>query len=381
MNGSVSNQFYIPSSEEQQQQQPPYNKSPLQAHSAASMAASASAPAAVDSQSYLAQYTSSTSPAANAFPTRYMGGAIGTNPFNPHFQPHAPNSASANANPAAAAALFDQGPYQQAPPMPTHSYSYPGPPMRGAHVSPRRRLSEHAGNTVYSFVPLPGAQQQKRPRRRFEEIERIYHCNFEDCTKAYGTLNHLNAHVTMQKHGPKRTPEEFKETRREYKARKKEEEKQLQLMRAAAASDSRSSISSTGSNPRLSPTVAYQQRPYMPLKTEMNQYSTVLDPSAAAAAGMDDPTAPKLDYYAQGSATLPPMGLHSSNPYSIPQQPQPGAGYTVGPGQYSMPTQPPGAGAGAYGGGAADYAHSAQQHNQHTQQFYYYPNQAAESKD
>ena len=30
--------------------------------------------------------------------------------------------------------------------------------------------------------------------------------SFPNCTKAYGTLNHLNAHVTMQKHGPKRSP-------------------------------------------------------------------------------------------------------------------------------------------------------------------------------
>ena len=62
-------------------------------------------------------------------------------------------------------------------------------------------------STVYSFVPIPGAQQYKRPRRRFEEIERMYRCGWNGCEKAYGTLNHLNAHVTMQRHGTKRTPE------------------------------------------------------------------------------------------------------------------------------------------------------------------------------
>lgn len=62
-------------------------------------------------------------------------------------------------------------------------------------------------NTRYSFVPLPSnAPAKKRPRRRYDEIERLYGCNFENCTKAYGTLNHLNAHITMQKHGPKRDP-------------------------------------------------------------------------------------------------------------------------------------------------------------------------------
>lgn len=65
----------------------------------------------------------------------------------------------------------------------------------------------HPLSTVYSFVPIPGTHQQKRPRRRYEEIERMYKCGWNGCEKAYGTLNHLNAHVTMQSHGSKRTPE------------------------------------------------------------------------------------------------------------------------------------------------------------------------------
>ena len=35
----------------------------------------------------------------------------------------------------------------------------------------------------------------------------MYKCGHQGCEKAYGTLNHLNAHVTMQSHGAKRTPE------------------------------------------------------------------------------------------------------------------------------------------------------------------------------
>lgn len=35
----------------------------------------------------------------------------------------------------------------------------------------------------------------------------MYKCGWQGCEKAYGTLNHLNAHVTMQSHGNKRTPE------------------------------------------------------------------------------------------------------------------------------------------------------------------------------
>ena len=58
---------------------------------------------------------------------------------------------------------------------------------------------------VYNFVASAG-QTTKRPRRRYDEIERLYTCDYPGCQKAYGTLNHLNSHKTMQKHGPKSTP-------------------------------------------------------------------------------------------------------------------------------------------------------------------------------
>lgn len=106
-------------------------------------------------------------------------------------------------------------------------YGQPGAPITpGHHVFPQTpsSASQTRPNQVYSFVPIPGAQQHKRPRRRYEEIERMYKCGWNGCEKAYGTLNHLNAHVTMQSHGTKRVPEEFKEIRKEWKARKKAEE-------------------------------------------------------------------------------------------------------------------------------------------------------------
>ncbi|KAI1815865.1 hypothetical protein GGS20DRAFT_575850 [Poronia punctata] len=145
-------------------------------------------------------------------------------------------------------------PYPQPPQDMPHSYPQGGPP--GMYTQPRPDWANYAAHPasqmghphvgyahppassapgrppqygvqqVYSFVPIPGAQQHKRPRRRYEEIERMYKCGWNGCEKAYGTLNHLNAHVTMQSHGQKRTPEEFKEIRKEWKARKKEEEQQ-----------------------------------------------------------------------------------------------------------------------------------------------------------
>ncbi|CAF9920697.1 MAG: hypothetical protein GOMPHAMPRED_002112 [Gomphillus americanus] len=126
------------------------------------------------------------------------------------------------------------GPYSPYAPqghdMGQHAGHYPPayPPWAGYGAHPHMQYNSppstastpttappRPGQQVYSFVPIPGAQQTKRPRRRYEEIERMYKCGHENCEKAYGTLNHLNAHVTMQ---------EFKEIRKEWKQRKKEEE-------------------------------------------------------------------------------------------------------------------------------------------------------------
>ena len=95
----------------------------------------------------------------------------------------------------------------------------PGLP-EGAHPP----SGTNPGQRTYAFVSLAGSTIRKRPRRRYDEIERLYSCSFEDCTKAYGTLNHLNAHVTMQKHGSKRNPSEFKELRKLWRTQKKAEQ-------------------------------------------------------------------------------------------------------------------------------------------------------------
>lgn len=106
------------------------------------------------------------------------------------------------------------GPYNAhgSPTTSVSSLSPGGTPVnRNVKQANRKRISDqttqHPLSQVYSFVPIPGAQQHKRPRRRYEEIERMYKCGWNGCEKAYGTLNHLNAHVTMQTHGVKRTPE------------------------------------------------------------------------------------------------------------------------------------------------------------------------------
>ena len=60
----------------------------------------------------------------------------------------------------------------------------------------------------YNFINYYNIQ--KRFRRKYSEIDRIYKCTYLNCIKAYGTLNHLNAHITMQKHGKKKVPSDFK---------------------------------------------------------------------------------------------------------------------------------------------------------------------------
>lgn len=79
-----------------------------------------------------------------------------------------------------------------------------------------------------------GSGARKRPRRRFDEIERLYNCSWAGCQKSYGTLNHLNAHVAMQKHGSKRSPGEFKEMRKAWRKSKREDEQRRQANIAAA---------------------------------------------------------------------------------------------------------------------------------------------------
>lgn len=126
--------------------------------------------------------------------------------------------------------------------------------MSDSHISDplRRNSTASSVDAPYSQDgsqdPASGPSVKKRPRRRFDQIERLYLCGYDGCDKSYGTLNHLNAHVSMQKHGQKRKPEgrsacapdisgarvadtnlvtcdptEFKDIRREWRKRKKED--------------------------------------------------------------------------------------------------------------------------------------------------------------
>ncbi|KAK7443461.1 hypothetical protein VKT23_015634 [Stygiomarasmius scandens] len=120
-----------------------------------------------------------------------------------------------------------------------------------------RSLTDPYNSKTYSFIALPGNTVQKRPRRRYNELERLYQCSWPDCTKTYATLNHLNAHVTMQKHGPKRSPDEFKEMRKQWRKQKKEQ--------AAALAADQASLARRASMGSLSGEDLHNQRfPYSP---------------------------------------------------------------------------------------------------------------------
>ncbi|KAI9297317.1 hypothetical protein K502DRAFT_323320 [Neoconidiobolus thromboides FSU 785] len=64
-------------------------------------------------------------------------------------------------------------------------------------------------NQVNSTFSTVAGFHQKRPRRLYSEVKRIYKCEHPGCTKAYGALNHLNSHILNQNHGQKRKACEF----------------------------------------------------------------------------------------------------------------------------------------------------------------------------
>lgn len=65
--------------------------------------------------------------------------------------------------------------------------------------------STSANVSVLGSVSVP-AHRTRRPRRRADEVERLYKCTWNGCEKSYGTLSHLNDHVRLQRHGNKREP-------------------------------------------------------------------------------------------------------------------------------------------------------------------------------
>ncbi|KAG0231470.1 hypothetical protein BGW42_000222 [Actinomortierella wolfii] len=181
--------------------------------------------------------SSASSPLINSNPFTHGGGLVGVNatPLPGVVRP------TTGLYMDASMAIPHQGPVST--PHLGQPQPLPSQPIVGQQVWPSQESAElpkpgetsTGGSKGYPFVSLSGVTTtKKRPRRRFDEIERLYVCNWGDCEKSYGTLNHLNAHVTMQKHGPKRHPSEFKELRKAWRRHKKAEEEAAKQAAAAA---------------------------------------------------------------------------------------------------------------------------------------------------
>ncbi|CAO1617568.1 unnamed protein product [Jaminaea pallidilutea] len=95
---------------------------------------------------------------------------------------------------------------------------------RSASSSAGSVPSRRSSGGSATAVPEHNGNRRKRPRRAYEEIDRMYLCQWPGCNKSYGTLNHLNAHVALQGHGAKRTAAEFRDERRAWRARRKAEQ-------------------------------------------------------------------------------------------------------------------------------------------------------------
>ncbi|KAF2232495.1 hypothetical protein EV356DRAFT_525192 [Viridothelium virens] len=211
------------------------------------------------------------------------------------------------------------GQYPPGPHMAPAPYGHPPSTTAGGAPAmasaPRPPAGGHPLSTVYSFVPIPGAQQHKRPRRRYEEIERMYKCGWNGCEKAYGTLNHLNAHVTMQSHGTKRTPEEFKEIRKEWKAKKKEEENQRKADEERQRQADGRSATDSGSQPGSA-------AGYGDMRSQMMHNSTQLPPIGyAPASGQAPPQYSAPGGTIEGTAQYGSSTLYNNNSNFPPQSP------------------------------------------------------------
>ncbi|GMM30461.1 hypothetical protein DAMA08_032060 [Martiniozyma asiatica (nom. inval.)] len=100
------------------------------------------------------------------------------------------------------------------------SSSISAPSSTSSSISAPSSTSSSTLSSSTSLNTSKNKIQKKRPRRRYGEIERYYKCIYSGCTKAYGTLNHLNTHIGLQNHGSKRNPKEFKELRKSLKLQK-----------------------------------------------------------------------------------------------------------------------------------------------------------------
>jgi len=221
------------------------------------------------------------------------------------------------------------------------SYRVPVRDTRIASMSdlPTDVYPPFSGNRAYSLDSTPnytpfvtiGPTPKKRPRRRYDEIERHYECNHPGCDKAYGTLNHLNSHVSMQGHGKKRLPSEFRELRKAWRKAKKEA-----AARGSGGNQGRNSISSSDSGRRDS--TASVSRDFSNYSFNNNTPDTRPTTSSSSSSFVQD------QYFSSNTAFQPPTRRSSVPVSHLPPGPIPmpqihQQGFRPQDGEYLTPTQ------------------------------------------
>ncbi|TKY90934.1 hypothetical protein EX895_000932 [Sporisorium graminicola] len=69
-------------------------------------------------------------------------------------------------------------------------------------LSGQHTMDSHGNDEQSSQSSSVGIRRIRR-RRKSEDVERKYRCDYDGCDKAYGTLNHLNTHRATNEHGPR----------------------------------------------------------------------------------------------------------------------------------------------------------------------------------
>jgi hypothetical protein len=141
-------------------------------------------------------------------------------PFNIAFPEHLLNSEDSTNTEAG-----DESPLQfprvLSPMTSSSSCASPSPvPQQSSNISSLKSSTLNWSHQFINFSnSFPNLIVKKRPRSKYEEVKRLYPCKHPNCNKAYGALNHLNAHIVSKGHGPKRSPMEFQELRKAIKLR------------------------------------------------------------------------------------------------------------------------------------------------------------------
>ncbi|SCV74965.1 BQ2448_7994 [Microbotryum intermedium] len=228
------------------------------------------------------------------------------------------------------------------------------PPSQGKASNTDSRAQSGNSSKVYNFVTAAG-QTTKRPRRRFDEIERLYGCDYPGCQKSYGTLNHLNSHKTMQKHGPKSTPAQFKEIRKAWRDSKKMQASVngRGANNATAASSTKAPTSQTQNKSIYGAPSTERARPVTSAgEYHYNAPTPYLPPSSSSIYGIPAPT-----------LQLPPPPPSMYDAHAPPILSNPWA--STAPAAFPLPSAPTSAGSDLV------YSHSSSPHRPVTAPTYY----------